>query len=132
MEQSNHHLTADHYRRKPKVLTILITKGAYVSESADIGLKIALSAQRMGYTVNVFLYLDGVWISHLLTDKDFNNSGEWLKRALRKGIKVNMCERCSHARDLTEGNIIPGVHITGTYALIELLKNSDRVLTFGG
>ena len=132
MEQSTHHLKDGHNGKKPKVLTILITRGAYVSESADIGLRTALTAHRMGYTVNVFLYLDGVWISHLVGDKDFNNSGEWLKRVIRKGIKVRMCERCSHARDLVEGKIIEGAHITGTYTMIELLKNSDKVLTFGG
>lgn len=115
-----------------KVLTILITKGAYISESADIGLRTALKANRLGYTVNVFLYLDGVWISHLIGDKNFNNSGDWLKRVIRKGINVNMCERCSKARDLVEGDIINGAKITGTYTLIELLKESDKVLTFGG
>ena len=132
MEQSNHHLKDGHNGKKPKVLTILITRGAYVSESADIGLRTALTAHRMGYTVNVFLYLDGVWISHLVGDKDFNNSGEWLKRVIRKGITVMMCERCSHARDLVEGEIIEGAKITGTYTMIELFKNSDKVLTFGG
>ena len=132
MEQSNHHMKDEHTGNQSKVLTILITRGAYVSESADIGLKTALAAHRMGYTVNVFLYLDGVWISHLAGDKDFNNSGDWLKRVIRKGIKVMMCERCSQARDLIEGEIIEGAKITGTYTLIELLKNSDKALTFGG
>jgi tRNA 2-thiouridine synthesizing protein D len=115
-----------------KVLTIVITKGPYISESAEMGLKTALKAKRKGYEVNVFLFLDGTWISHLTSDKKFNNSGDWLKRVIRKGITVKMCERCSKARDLTQCTIIDGIDIPGTYQFIDLLKKSDKVLTFGG
>ena len=115
-----------------KVLTIVITKGPYVSESADIALKTALKAKRKGYQVNVFLFLDGTWLSHLTSDKNFNNCGDWLKRVIRKGIVVKMCQRCSHARDLIQDNIIDGIEIPGTYEFINMIKNSDKVLTFGG
>ena len=115
-----------------KTLTILLIKGPYVSEASDIALKIALKAKRQGYNVNVFLYLDGTWVSHLTDDKSFNNPGDWLKRAIRKEVNVKMCERCSHARDLKKEDIIEGVEISGTYQFIEFLKNSDKVLTFGG
>ena len=117
---------------KSKVLTILLIKGPYVSEAADIALKTALKAKRKGYTVNVFLYLDGTWVSHLKDDKSFNNPGDWLKRVIRKGISVKMCERCAKARDLTKDNIIDNISIPGSYEFIELLKQSDKVLTFGG
>jgi tRNA 2-thiouridine synthesizing protein D len=117
---------------KSKVLTIVITKGPYVSESADIALKTALKAKKKGYQVNVFLFLDGTWISHLTSDKNFNNCGDWLKRVIRKGITVKMCERCSNARDLTQDNIIEGINIPGTYQFIDMIKKSDKVLSFGG
>lgn len=115
-----------------KVLTIVITKGPYVSESADIGLKTALKAKRKGYQVNIFLFLDGTWISHLTREKNFNNPGDWLKRVIRKGITVKMCERCSNARDLIDENTIEGAVISGTYKFIDMIKNSDKILTFGG
>ena len=117
---------------KRKVLTIVITKGPYVSESADIALKTALKAKKKGYLVNVFLFLDGVWVSHLKGYKNFNNSGDWLKRVIRKGIAVKMCQRCSNARDLKMENIIEGIEIPGSYDFIDMIKNSDKVLTFGG
>ena len=91
---------------KQKVLTIILTRGAYISESADMALRTALRAQRKGYQVNVFLYLDGVWASHIKSDKNFNNPGDWLKRVIRKKINVCMCNRCSGARDLVEGDYI--------------------------
>ena len=119
-------------KKNQKILTIILLKGPYVSESADIALKTSLRAKRKGYHVNLFLYLDGTWNSHLIKDKSFNNPGDWLKRVIRKGINVRMCERCSQARDLEEGQIINGIEIPGTYKFIDLLKNSDKVLTFGG
>lgn len=119
-------------KNNTKTLTIILTKGPYVSEAADIAFKTALRAKRKGYQVNIFLYLDGTWTAHLTGDKSYNNPGDWLKRVIRKGITVKMCERCSKARDLTEKNIIKGAEISGTYELIELLKNSDKALSFGG
>lgn len=115
-----------------KILTIILTKGPYISESADIALKTAIKAKSKGYQVNLFLFLDGTWISHLTSDKTFNNPGDWLKRVIRKGVTVKMCERCSNARDLTNENTIDGAEISGSYKLIDFIKNSDKVVTFGG
>lgn len=117
---------------KNKVLTILLTRGPYVSEAADIATKTAIAAKKMGYTVNMFLYLDGTWTAHLTTDKNYNNPGIWLETALQKKINIHMCDRCSKARDLIPENILPNINISGSYQLIELIKNSDQVLTFGG
>ena len=118
--------------KSSKVLTILLIKGPYVSEAADVAFKTALKAKRMGYQVNVFLYLDGTWNTHLTGDKNFNNPGDWLKRVIRKKIDVKACERCSSARDLVSCNIINGVEISGSSKLIDFLMESDKVLSFGG
>lgn len=118
--------------KKTKTLTILLTKGPYVSEAADIALKTALEAKKKGYVVNVFLYLDGTWVAHLVKDKEFNNPGDWLKRVIRKNINVAVCERCSHARDLRKDNTIEGSNISGSYKCLEFISESDKVLCFGG
>ena len=118
--------------KKSKTLTILLIKGPYVSEAADIAFRTALKAKQMGYDVNVFLYLDGTWNSHLTGDKNFNNPGDWLKRLIRKGVTVKSCERCSEARDLNSTNIVEGLEISGTPTFLDFLKQSDKVLTFGG
>jgi tRNA 2-thiouridine synthesizing protein D len=115
-----------------KTLTILLTIGPYVSESADMAVNTAMKAKKMGYNVNMFLYLDGTWLSHLTEDKGFNNPGEWLNWAIKKGITVCACERCSIARDLKEEEIIDGIKITGFFRFIDMLRESDKVLTFGG
>jgi predicted peroxiredoxin len=43
-----------------------------------------------------------------------------------------MCDRCSKARDLKYTNTIEGIGIPGTYEFVNLLKESDKVLSFGG
>jgi tRNA 2-thiouridine synthesizing protein D len=115
-----------------KQLTIILIKGPYVSEAVDMACKTALKAKQKGYIVHFFLYLDGTWNAHLTGDKNYNNPGDWLRRVLRKQIEVVSCERCSTARDLTEKNIIDGIHISGSSELIDFLMDSDVVLTFGG
>jgi len=132
MEAGDNNMNQDNKEKTSKVLTILLIKGPYVSESADIAFKTALKAKKMGYKVNMFLYLDGTWNTHLTGDKNFNNPGDWLKRVIRKEIDVKACERCSSARDLAEGGIIEGVQISGSSKLIDFLMESDKVLTFGG
>jgi sulfur relay (sulfurtransferase) complex TusBCD TusD component (DsrE family) len=131
MGKSNGDMMKDE-AKKSKILTILLMKGPYVSEAADMAFKTALKAKKMGYIVNVFLYLDGTWNTNLTVDKNYNNPGIWLKRVIRKGIKVKACQRCSDARDLVEKNIIKGVQIEGSSKLIDFLMESDKVLTFGG
>ena len=118
--------------QKDKTLTILLLRGPYVSEYADIASVLALTARKKGYKVNVFLYLDGAWMQHLKGFKEFSNPGDWLKRAIRKGAVVRACERCSAARDLTKEDCIEGVEQSGLYSFVDMMAESDRVLTFTG
>ena len=117
---------------KDKTLSILLLRGPYVSEYADLASIIALTARKKGYKVNMFLYLDGAWLQHIKEFKDFSNPGDWLKRAVRKGVTVKACKRCSSARDISEDNIIKGIEQAGLYCFVDMLAESDRVLTFTG
>ncbi len=115
-----------------KTLTILLLRGPYISEYADLAANMALKARKMGYKVNMFLYLDGAWLPHVKTEKEYSNAGEWLRWAIKKGVTVKACHRCSEARDLTEDDIIPGVEISGLYGFLDMLAESDKVITFTG
>ena len=117
---------------EPKVLTILLTKGPYTSEAADMALKTALAARRKGYEVNLFIYLDGAWNTHIKSEKDYNNPGEWLRSAVKRGVNIGVCERCTEARDITEENMVEGIPITGSFWFMDKVNRSDKVLTFGG
>lgn len=115
-----------------RTLTILLNRGPFSSEYADMALKMALKARGKGYNVNMWLHIDGVWATHLRRDKPGENTGKRLKQALEKGVKVKICIRCAEARDLLAKEIIEGMPIVGLPDLFEWLKNSDKVLTFTG
>ena len=115
-----------------KTLTIILTRGPFISDYSDIAINTALRAKKMGYKVNLFLYLDGTWNAHVKTDKKYSNPGEWLRWCIKKGVKVAACERCSEARDLVKEDIIDGVEIGGVYRLLDMIKGSDKVLSFMG
>ena len=116
-----------------KTLTIVLNRGPYISEYADMAVELAISAKKKGYNVNLYLYLDGVWVPHVKRDKDFSNVGERLGWALKKGVNVKSCARCAdEARDITEDDMIEGIPLVGIYTLIDWLKNSDKVVTFTG
>ena len=117
---------------KDKTLSILLLRGPYVSEYAEIAAKLALTARKKGYKVNMFLYLDAAWLQHIKEFKDFSNPGDWLKRAIRKGVTVKSCQRCSSARDITPEDSIKGIEQAGLYSFVDMLAESDRVLTFIG
>jgi len=115
-----------------KTLTILLTKGPYVSEAACMAMKTALAATRLGYEVNLFMYLDGAWVAHITTEKDFSHPSDWLGSVIKRGVEVASCQRCSDARDIHEDRIVDGVKIAGSFRFVDMVKRSDKVITFGG
>ncbi|MBC7114697.1 MAG: hypothetical protein PWR13_222 [Archaeoglobi archaeon] len=118
---------------KKKTLTILLCRGPYASEYADIGVGIAKKAMEKGYDVRMFLYMDGVWVQHARqSPKVFPNVGKELEEAIKLGADVRACERCSSARGINEEDIIEGGKITSLYDFVQMLKESDRVLPILG
>ena len=116
-----------------KTLTIVLNRGPFISEYADMAVELAISAKKKGHNVNLYLYLDGVWVPHVKKDKDFSNVGERLRWALKKGVNVKSCARCAdEARDITEDDMIEGIPLVGIYTPIYCLKDSDKVGTFTG
>jgi tRNA 2-thiouridine synthesizing protein D len=116
-----------------KTLTIVLNRGPFISEYADHAVELAIAARKKGHLVNLYLYLDGVWVPHVKNDKDFSNVGERLRWALKKGVNVKSCARCAdEARDITEEDMIEGIPLVGIYSLVDWLKESDKVVTFTG
>lgn len=114
-----------------KTLTIIVTRGPYISQAPDLAVNSALEARKMGYNVNLFLYLDGVFSSHLTKEKPYSNPGEWLRWCVRKGVNVAMCSRCAEARDLAETCAIEGIRFGAVWGdLTKWISESDKVLTF--
>ncbi|MFQ5827420.1 MAG: DsrE/DsrF/TusD sulfur relay family protein [Dehalococcoidia bacterium] len=115
-----------------KTLTILLNRGPFVSEYADLALKVAIKAREKGHQVNLYLYVDGVWAPHVKAQKSYANVGQRLREAMKLGVNVKICNRCADARDVVAGDVIEGIPLVGLFDFTEWLRSSDRVLTFTG
>jgi sulfur relay (sulfurtransferase) complex TusBCD TusD component (DsrE family) len=112
-----------------KTLTILLNRGPYESEYADLAVNFALKAKEKGHNVNLYLYCDGVWAPHVKAQKDYPNVGESLRQALKVGVNVKLCARCAEARDVVTDDIIEGIPHVGLFDFTDWLTESDKVLT---
>jgi len=123
------HDSEEKVRRSKKTLTILLTRGPYLTDYPDLAVHTALTARKMGYNVNLFMYLDGIWVSHIVNDKDFNNPGVWLRWCIKKGVNVAQCEVCSSARDVQESGKVDGSNLSAVYTtLTKMIEGSDKVI----
>jgi tRNA 2-thiouridine synthesizing protein D len=127
-----------------KRLAIMLFSGPYGSQDADHMCRIAEEALDQGYDVDIFLYGEGVHAQ--MSDqapKVFFNVGAALEKLVEKGASIMSCVRCSQARGYVDGNFEEGqdrypsdrsvdaVRIYSLYGFIDMLKNADKVLTFG-
>jgi tRNA 2-thiouridine synthesizing protein D len=127
-----------------KVLSIMLFNSPYGSQDADHMCRIAESALDKGYGVNIFLYGDGVHGQMKgQSPKAFFNVGEALNRIAKKGATIKSCVRCSKARGYVDGEFdetqdryptskgLDLVKIYSLYGFIDMIKNGDKILTFG-
>lgn len=107
--------------------------------------RIADNALDKGYGVNIFLYGDGVHAQMAgQAPKVFFNVGEALTKLANKGAVIKSCVRCSQARGYIEGEFddeqdrypspksLDAVKIYSMYGFIDMIKQSDKLITFGG
>jgi len=127
-----------------KTLAIMLFSGPYGKQDADIMCKIANSALDKGYGVKIFLYGEGVHAQQDHQDpKHFLNIGKYLEDLFKKGAEIKSCVRCSAARGymVEEFNeeldrypskkSIDAVKIYTLYSFIDMVKDCDKVMTFG-
>lgn len=130
---------------KPKSLTVYLLTGPYTWQSTDIALELAERALMKGYSVNLFLYIDGVHIPKKnQRSLRFPNAEERLKKLITLGLKVKACVRCASARGYVDGpedmetgifptsQYVAGATITEIFEFPRWVKESDKVVAFGG
>lgn len=116
---------------KTKTLTIILNRGPYGSEQAELALNLALAARKKGYTVNLYLYIDGVWAPHLEQGVPSDiNIEEHLNKALDLGVNVKACKRCADARGAREKYVIDRIPLVGLFDLVEWMEESEKVVSF--
>jgi tRNA 2-thiouridine synthesizing protein D len=112
-------------------ITIILTEGPYISESADIACKIARAALKKAQ-VNIFLYLDAVHIAKEgQHPASFPNIGRAFSELAEMGATIEACPRCAGARGYQPGghDFMQGIKITSLYRLAEMIKESDKVIS---
>jgi len=127
-----------------KTLTIYLLEGPYTYQDADIALQISEKALQKGYTVNLFLYLDGVHVPKTgQKAAKFPNVEDRLVKLIGLGLNVKACVRCAAARGYVEGErreetrvfpsrqYVEGAYITSIYDFPDWMKRSDKVIVFG-
>jgi tRNA 2-thiouridine synthesizing protein D len=128
-----------------KILGMMLFTGPYGSQEADHMCRIADNALDKGYGVHIFLYGDGVHAQMSgQAPKVFFNVGEALTKLAEKGAIIKSCVRCSQARGYIEEEFdeeedrypssksIDAVKIYSMYGFIDIIKNCDKLITFGG
>jgi tRNA 2-thiouridine synthesizing protein D len=129
---------------KKRTLVMMLFTGPYGHQDADHMCRIAEKAVDKGYGVEIFLYGDGVHAQ--LKDqapKMFFNVGDALNRLAEKGVVIKSCVRCSTARGYVDNEFdeshdrypssksSDAVKIYSLYGFINMIKNADKLLTFG-
>ncbi|MBN1786012.1 MAG: DsrE family protein [Candidatus Methanofastidiosa archaeon] len=128
-----------------KTLALMLFAGPYGKQDADHMCRIAESALKRGYGVRIFLYGDGVHAQmNGQNPLSFLNIGEYLTKLNEMGAEIKSCVRCSTARGYKEGEFdelldrypsskaIDAVKIYTLYSFIDMIRECDRIMTFGG
>ena len=118
-----------------KTLTIILTDGPYISEEAQIAYKVARAALKK-YHVNIFLYLDAVYIPRMGQNPAFfADEGGLFADLASEGAVIRACSRCAAARgypaeeDGSSQDYHAGIKITSLYDLPEMIAGSERVIS---
>lgn len=116
-----------------KQLTILLRTGPMMSMEPNTAIKLANAAINKGYGVNIFCYGEGVLsIKEGQSPKRFPNVGKELGELVKRGARIAVCEACSAARGLRQGEVIKGSKIGSlTKDLVEFLDGSQKLISLG-
>ena len=122
-------------KKNSKVLTIILTEGPYRSQYVEIAHNMAESALNLGYSVNIFFYMDATHIPKTNQHpQPFPNVGHRLKKIISKGAVVRACIRCASARGhaCEKKSYLKDVSITSVYDIPEWINESEKVITLSG
>ncbi len=115
-------------------ILIIINDGAYGTEKAYNGLRIAnqLGKEHQEVDVRIFLLGDAVScaISHQNVPNGYYNLERMIKLSILKGAKVKLCGSCVDARGIKDIPLVEGTEISTLAELTNWIVDSDKVLTF--
>jgi tRNA 2-thiouridine synthesizing protein D len=114
---------------------ILILDGPYQHQAADSAYHFAKAVLAKGHEiVTIFFYQDGVINATKLMDvpQDDRHIGKRWAELGAQGVDIVACIASAKRRGIVDDITIPNVRISGLGQLVELIIESDRLITFGG
>lgn len=118
-----------------KQLVILIACGLD-DEKMSVAWSVSNGAINTGLDVTIFLTSSAIdCVRKGAADKVHLNPldptvGEMINNVTSRGGKILVCPPCANVRGYTEEDLIPGVVITGSGAIHELIKEGAATLSF--
>lgn len=115
-------------------ILIIINDAPYGTEKAYNALRIAMTLQRgqEDAEISIFLMSDAVTcaIPDQTTPEGYYNIERMVKAVINKGGKVKMCGACLNARGLKKLEFIEGAEHSSMFEIMELIVDSDKIMTF--
>ena len=118
-----------------KKLVIVITHGLD-DERASVAWSIANGGINSGLDVTIFLTSSAVdWVRKGAADSVHLNPmdppmKDMIQKVRDSGCTILVCPPCAKVRGYTQENLLPGVVITGSGAMHELIKQGAATLSF--
>lgn len=90
-------------------------------------LRLSISSLKVGHSVQIFLFSEGVEMEDIADTEQFDISKKLQEFKDLNGV-ILACETCLKVRSETESKICP---LTTMKELIRMIEESDKVLVFG-
>jgi tRNA 2-thiouridine synthesizing protein D len=115
-------------------LTILVLEGPYNHQASDSAYQFVQAALKKGHEITgIFFYNDGVinatdFMSPPQDDRHIAN--RWSALGAQQ-IDMVVCVAAGNRRGIVENVLVPNIRISGLGQLANMIKHSDRLVTFG-
>ena len=115
-------------------VTALILEGPYNHQASDSAYQFIQAALKKGHEITgVFFYNDGVYNTNKLMDppQDDRNIAKRWEELGAQSIDLVVCIAAGKRRGISEEILIENSRISGLGQLATMIKESDRLVTFG-
>ena len=120
---------------KKRKMVVVITCGLD-DEKLSVAWSVSNGAIKIGFEVTVFLTSSAVdcvrkgAADHVQLNPLDPTVGEMIQNLTSQGGKILVCPPCAKVRGYSEDDLLPGVVITGSVAIHELIKEGAATLSF--
>lgn len=112
-------------------LLIVLFSSPMQFQSTDTVFNFAEAAVKLGHEVTIFCDIDAVYnlkASQVLPDEE--TPAAKVAQLIEKGVQVLACMESARLRGVAKKELIHGVKESSLARIVELMEESDRVVTF--